>query len=296
MAVSSLVLCAELSDGQTSELYMLYSPNVIYPVGTTSVYQGGHLLRSWTDANPYELSLAVVGGSVRQDAEETGFLGSEYTLAGVRTGTHYFVAPHTYDAASDGSSIYGWDLVTATLNRYDLNWNFQQSLFSLGSSYSYAFMGITYDPQNNSIWLSPWSTGSFNSKGNLYDYSLDGHLLSTLKLADSLAAGAGLAYDPADNTLWFFDWTDQRYEQYSKNGNLLGTMTGMTRIYGAEFMTVPEPSELGLLGTATLLILMRNPRSAGTSRCRGGAVQLESVRGLKGVAHQGGCQHAQAGS
>ena len=77
MAVSSLVLCAELSDGQTSELYMLSSPNVEYPVATTSVYQGGHLLRSWTAANPYETSLAVVGGSVRQGAEEYGFVGSD---------------------------------------------------------------------------------------------------------------------------------------------------------------------------------------------------------------------------
>jgi len=246
---------------QTSELYMLYSPNVIYPVGTTSVYQGGNLLRSWSHAGPYEISLAAVGGSVRQSGVFSGFSGSEYSPAGVPTGTHYTAAPYNFDAASDGNWIYGWNLESATLMRYDLNWNNRQSLFSLGSSYSYAFMGITYAPRNNSVWLSPWNnTGTWDPKGYLYDYSLDGRLLGTLSLADGESRGAGLAFDSADDTLWFFNWTDQRYEQYSRNGALLGTMTGMDRIYGAEFAVVPEPSALGLFGAAALLLWLRNKR------------------------------------
>jgi len=91
-------------------------------------------------------------------------------------------------------------------------------------------------------------------------------LIGALKLAGSSALGNGLAYDPADNTLWFFNWIDQRYEQYSKSGTLLGTITGLTRIYGAEFAIVPEPSALGLFGTAALLMLFHNSRWARRSR------------------------------
>jgi hypothetical protein len=234
---------------------MIYSPNVINPYGTTYVYEHGQLVRSWAHSNPYELAPAVVGGSVRQSALYNP--GSEYTLPGVPTGVHYPAIADTYDAASDGSSIYGWNLVTATLTRYDLNWHPQQTLFSLGPNYGYAYMGITYDPQNNSVWLSPWSTGSLDTRGYLYDYSLNGHLLRTLSLADPLANGNGLAYDPADHTLWFFNWRDQRYEQYSEDGQLLGSMTGMTRIYGAEFLIVPEPSAVAILAVAILVAPFR---------------------------------------
>jgi hypothetical protein len=263
--LSVVVLAVPFGRCQTSELYMLYSPNVIYPVGTTYVYQGGHQLRSWAHATPYEIPLAVVGGTVRQAAVFSGFSGSEYTSAGVPTGSHYAAADHVFDAASDGTWIYGWNVETATLLRYDLNWNYNANLFSLGSSYSYAYMGITYDPQNDSIWLSPWN-GSINSKGYLYDYALDGTLLRTLALAGSSEMGSGLAYDLADNTLWMFNWGGNRLEQYSKDGNLLSTISGRTRIYGLEFAVVPEPSALALGGTATVLLLVLRARNGRLGR------------------------------
>jgi hypothetical protein len=258
--ISTVLFIAQCGKCQTSELYVLYSPNVIYPVGTTSVYQGGHRLRSWTHVTQYEIPLAVVGGTVRQAAVFSGFSGSEYTSAGVPTGTHYTAADHVFDAASDGTWIFGWNVETATLMRYDLNWNYNASLFSLGTSYSYAYMGITYDLQNNSIWLAPWN-GSSNSKGYLYDYALDGTLLRTLPLASSSEMGSGLAYDSADNTLWMFNWGGNRLEQYSKDGNLLSTISGITRIYGLEFAVVPEPSALALGGTATVLFLVLRARN-----------------------------------
>jgi hypothetical protein len=243
---------------------MIYSPNVIYPYGITYVYQGGHEIRSWAHVAPYEIPLAVVGGTVRQSSLEN--LGSEYTLAGVPTGKRYSIVPNVYDAASDGNSIFGWNVVTASLLRYDLNWHFQQSVFSLGAGYDHAYMGITYDPQNNSIWLSPLSTGSIVTKGSLYNYSMDGALLRTLSLANRSATSSGLAYDPADNTLWCFNWSDQRFEQYSKSGDLLNTMSGMTRIYGAEFAIVPEPSVLAFLGMATLLFRVRKVHRISSKR------------------------------
>ncbi|MEO8427403.1 MAG: HYR domain-containing protein [Verrucomicrobiota bacterium] len=216
---------------------MIYGQPVAPAFSTTLIYQGGLQIGSYLHASQDELAIAVAGGTVRQVSYYDG-AGSEYTLAGVPTGTQYQVIPAVYDGTSDGTSIYGWNWFTASLEKYDLNWNYQSTLFSLGSSYSRSFMGVTYDSQNNSVWIAP---RGFGPQGVLYDYSLDGQLLGTLNLANSLAVGNGLAYDPADNTLWFFSWTDQRYEQYSKDGSLLNTLTGMTRIYGAEFASIPEP-------------------------------------------------------
>jgi len=252
---------AQFGYGQTSELYMLFSPNVINPVGITYVYQGGQLVRSWSHASPYEIPLVVAGQRVRQGAVFGGFSGTEYSTAGVLTGTHYPAAPYVFDAASDGTSIYGWQVDTGTLMRYDLNWGHPETLFTLDPTYDFAFMGITYDPQNNSIWLAPWNA-SASLKGHLYNYSLDGRLLGTLTLANNTEMGSGLAYDSADNTFWMFNWGANRLEQYARGGgNMLSSIGGRSRIYGLEFAAVPEPSVLTLFGTAALLLFVRRFRS-----------------------------------
>jgi hypothetical protein len=256
--ISAVLLTAQFSHGQTSELFMLYSPNVIYPVGTTYVYQGGHELRSWTHVNEYEGALAVVGGTVRQNAVFSGFSGTEYTDAGVPTGTHYTAAPDVFDAASDGIHIYGWNVDLATLMCYDLNWDHGQSLFSLGPSHSYEYMGITYDPKNNTIWLASWLN---INQGHLFNYSMDGTLLQTLALPSGTELGSGLAYDAADDTFWMYNSRNERLEQYSRNGDLLGTISERTRIHGLEFAVVPEPSVMAVVGMAALLFSIR--RSSG---------------------------------
>ena len=254
-----VLLHALLGHGQTSELYLLYSPNTIDPVGMTYVYQGGRLLRSWGHAGPYEIALAAVGGTVRQGAVFTGFSGSEYTQAGLPTGRHYPAAPYVFDAGSDGTWIYGWHVDSATLTRYDLDWKVQTNLFSLGANYSYAYMGITYDAQNGTIWLAPLSTGPLSTAGNLYNYSLNGKLLRTLKLAESSETCGGLAYDSADDTLWVFNWGPGfgpgRLEQYSKAGGLLSTIEGISRIYGLEFAVVADstPPTISISTSRTIL-------------------------------------------
>jgi hypothetical protein len=224
---------------------------------------------------------AILGGTVRQAALSNP--GSEYTLAGTPTGIHYDAIADTYDATSDGTWIYGWDWANASLVRYNSNWQSPQTLFSLGANYNDNFMGITYDLRNNSIWLAPWAGAPAAVRGRLYDYSLQGQQLGTLPLANAQAFGNGLAYDAADNTLWFFSWTDQRYEQYSMAGTLLSNMTGMTRIYGAEFAVVPEPSAAALFALAGLVLgafraLLRLPRSMGFST--EGDLRQEEQRGL----------------
>jgi len=256
---ATAMLSTQLSPAQTSELYMLSSPNVIYPVGTTYVYQGGQQLRSWTHAGPYEIPLAVVGGTVRQGAVFSGFSGTEYSTAGALTGTHYAAAPNVYDAASDGTSIYGWDVISASLLRYDLNWSHPQSLFSLGASYSYLYMGITYDPQNGSIWLAAWNN---SNAGHLYNYSLTGTLLGNITLAGGAELGSGLAYDAADNTFWMFDARADRLDQYSRNGDLLSTITERSRVYGLEFAAVPEPATMTLVAVAALWSVVRRAKTS----------------------------------
>ena len=224
---------------QTSELYMLYMPSPQPDYGDTYVYQGGNMVRQWHHVGLGEGGVAVVGNTVRQVSYNYSG-GTEYTLSGVPTGQTYPTVWHVYDGTSDGQYIYAWDWYEASLKRYSLNWEFQQTLFSLpGASRDY--MGVTYDYQTNTVWLAPWGYVSPAVHGRLYNYSLTGQLLGTLPLINAEAYGNGLAYDPADNTLWFFSWTDGRYEQYTKSGTYLGSVSGMSRIYGAEF-AVPEPA------------------------------------------------------
>lgn len=257
IAAVAFSMNAACSWGQVSELYMITSPNVIYPVGNTMVYQGGTQVRQWTHARSYELPIAVVGGMARQNANQSGLQGTGYSLAGTPTGNIYPAAPGVFDAASDGSSIFGWDISSATLKRYDLDWQPKQNLFTLGSSYAYAYMGITYDLKTSSVWLTAWSTGSIDTRGYLYNYSLTGQLLGAIALANPQSTGCGLAYDPADDTFWMFNWRDQRYEQYSRAGEMVSSLNGMTRIYGAEF-AIPEPSFSVLLGVGIFAWACKN--------------------------------------
>ena len=63
---------------------------------------------------------------------------------------------------------------------------------------SQAWIGVAYDPQNNSLWISGYRTDV------IADYSLNGTLLSSFStgLGTDLEADA-LGFDPADSTLWF---------------------------------------------------------------------------------------------
>jgi len=220
---------------QTSDLYMLWAPVQAPNLGVTYVYQGGTNIWSWTHAADAEQALAVVGGTVRQVTHSGSYNGgSEYTLNGVPTGTTYDFAYSVYDATTDGVYIYAWNWYSSQLDRYSLDWEFIEVVFDLPPQYDRGFMGITWDPSTGSIWLAPWIFDPAHY-GFLYNYDLQGNLLGTIALDNPASGGNGLAMDWADNTIWFFSWTDQRYEQYEMDGTYLGSISGMTRIYGAEF-------------------------------------------------------------
>ncbi len=202
------------------------------PPGSIYVYVDGSRDRAWSQLSHAEGALVVVEDHVRTTAHAPlSGPGREYTLDGTATGVTFQAAIDVYDAGTDGEHIYAWRWSNAQLVRYTLEWTDPEVVFSLPlSPYSQAYMGITFDPGTESVWLSSWYTASFSRLDN---YSMSGELLGSIDLDGG--HGAGLALDHADGTLWFYDWSDGRYEQYATDGEFLGTMEGMTRIYGAEF-------------------------------------------------------------
>ena len=122
-------------------------------------------------------------------------------------------------------------------------------MFSIGGSVG-DFIGITFDPSNDSLWISGWY------KSEIRDYSLTGQLLSSFSVSHNEITA--LALDPATETLWSANrnvWG--LFEEYSKTGQLLSTqyypeLSGMN-VLGGE-IPVPEPATAGLLTLGLLLI------------------------------------------
>ena len=246
-----------------SELYMSYLPLYSYePPGSIYVFVDGNRDRAWSHISQTEAALAIVEDMVRTVTFDPGEgPGHEYALDGTPTGRTFPAAVDVYDAASDGQYVYGWRWYSAQLVRYDLEWSNPAVVFSLPfDQYSKVYMGITFDAARGDIWLSSWSQARFCRLDN---YSLNGVLLGSIELDGGY--GAGLAMDYGDSTLWFYDWGDRRYEHYTTEGELLGTIEGMERIYGAEFRpscdvggwdTAPEPPDMVLVPAGSFIMGM----------------------------------------
>ena len=174
-------------------------------------------------------------------------LGSQYSLAGVYTGTDYLYPPlqaSFYDGASDGSKIYSVDYSGGGVYSFDGNWANPALLFRVNPSN----LGITYDSSDGTLWISQFG-------GNqVQHYALDGTLLGQFGAAQSSLTS--LALDSADGTLWMGSQnTMGTFYQYSKSGVLLATETyanmANQNTLGGEFAVgashVPEPASLALL-------------------------------------------------
>lgn len=224
--------------------------------------QGSSKLWTTATAHPDELAIAVDTSirTIGSTIPNTSGAGRKYTLGGANIGPDYAHPAgigFVYDGASDGQHNYTVDLGTGNVFRLDPDWANPQLLFTAPGG-SEAWLGITYDPTNDSLWLSGWNST------HVYNYSMGGVFLGGFEAAHtSLAA---LARDPADGTLWLANamvWGS--FEQYHL-GQLVDTQSypGMINVLGGEFaVSVPEPNTMVLAGLAASGLAVASRR-----RCR----------------------------
>jgi hypothetical protein len=221
--------------------------------------QGTNVLNSWSQVVDTEYPVAINGGIVKTTGVGQGLTGAGYSLSGTDTGSRYTnPAPvGMYDGASDGTHNFGVDYSSGDVYQFDANWGSPTVLFGgLGGG---NYLGITYDPTNNSLWISRWNSTTVE------DRSLGGTVLSSFNLP--FASISCLAMDYADNTLWMGSQnTFGTFYHYSRAGASLGQVTyaSMTaqNTLGGEFAPVPEPASLAVVGLGLLALRRRRQRKA----------------------------------
>jgi len=230
--------------GPVSKLYLTAGEQ-----GHNFIIQGSTVTQS-NVAVGKEYAIAV-SGDVRTliPSSEGSTGGANYDLNFTDTGGRYTSTFNFFDGTTDGTHNYSVNYNIGSENVYqtDRNWQTPVALFQVPEAY----LGITYDRTNNSLWIS-----NFNGT-TVSDYSLTGTLLSSFNT--TFSSITCLALDPADNTLWIGSQsTEGTFYQYSKGGVFLQSDTyaalANQNTLGGEFNTaapaVPEVSttvSLGLL-------------------------------------------------
>ena len=282
-AAAMLILGNGRAAAPTSELFLTVDPtttsasvvgiqgtNVLFNVPQSPTAQG----QSPIAVNSTVRTLGFGGGN--------SYVGAEYTLAGVPTGSTYAFpaalgSEEVDDGTTNGSFNYAWDVTSGVAYRLNLDWTNPVPLFTLGNA-SGSRLGITYDASNNSLWIAGF-TGTVGTL--ISDYSLSGTLLSSFNIGHGFSGA--LALDPADGTLWLSNLISGgtlTLEQYARSasGSFGATQTILSSqthagisdgAFGGEFQytgtVVPEPSTallvaIGVLGFAFRRI--RNRRNA----------------------------------
>jgi hypothetical protein len=188
------------------------------------VFGGNHIISSWAKLHPGESPIAVMD-TVRtsnqgyQDPEGGGPGGAEYTLSGTPTGATYPGYWEFYDGTTDGTYNYSVNY-NGNVYRFDRNWQNPEWIF--GSSWGVYTTGITYDPLNNSLWISHYGGNEIENR------SLTGAFLSSFNTSPPPSpwgyfSPTFLAMDYADGTLWTASRFGNLLYQYDRNGNLLST-------------------------------------------------------------------------
>ncbi len=250
------------SAGPTSQYFLTAGDqsNILIVQGTNST------TRPATGSGQYPIT--VLADGIRTTGRSTGAAGSSYALDGTATGT-VFTLPspiaNAFDATTDGISNFLVDFTNQIVFRTNLDYTNPVALFSnLGGG---SFLGITYDPTNNSLWLSQFGGTLVN------DFSLTGSVLSsftaTTASGASLSSLSSLALEYSTDTLWLGSQTTEgTFYQYSKTGVLLQTvtyanLTGQNTLGGEfAFGAIPEPSTYALFALGfTGLIWFRRRRT-----------------------------------
>jgi len=279
-AAAMLISGSGRAAGLTSELFLTVDPtttsaSVVGIQGTTV------LLNVPQSPTPQGQSPIAVSSTVRTLGFGAGnsYVGAEYTLAGVPTGSTYpFPAAlgteEVDDGTTDGSFNYTWGVTSGIAYRLNLDWTNPVPLFTLGNA-SGSRLGITYDASNNSLWIA----GFAGAIGTLIsDYSLSGTLLSSFNIGHGFSGA--LALNPADGTLWLSNLVSGgtlTLEQYARSApgsfgatqSMLSSQThpGISDgAFGGEFRytgtVVPEPSTVLLAAIGVIIgFALRRVRS-----------------------------------
>lgn len=315
LVVGALVAFAP--DAFAGPIGLLYTTYTDTQSGNSPVYrilQGTSVVGGWEQSGPQpttqQTALAVNGAIVGVTGVCSGVCpqpyAATYTLAGGYLGSDYldtfpivdgldstFVTfpevegisttlDYLYDGTTDGTDNFAVGAQTGTVYRFDSGWQNGEELFSLPDPTLHLWLGITYDPSDNSLWLSSHLTET------VLHTAMNGDVLGSFTMSYDYNLAQGLAFDPADQSLWVArfctnpsgvcggtNYLGNRLEQYSRTGEFMGSviyndLAGYGSIIGMEFdmasaSAVPEPSTLMLFGAgllaATVHKTRRRPRS-----------------------------------
>jgi hypothetical protein len=245
-------VCLPLFGGPTSTYYL--------PAGdsNTNWIIQGDTAQSFSQHIGGENAIAVSGGQVRTLGLSLG--GSLYDLSFAYLGTDYTSGDLNFlDGTSDGTYNYSVGFLTGRVYRTNLDWSNPTELFDTGLGRGNS-LGITYDPVNDSLWVSAWNST------NVYDFTLAGGLVSSFDAGH--VSITSLAMDRADHTLWLGNAHNfGTFQQFSTTGTLLQTQfyenMAQQNTLGGEFVDgdVPEPASGLLLGCALAgLVMLRRRR------------------------------------
>lgn len=189
------------SQAKADRLYITDS----YYGNNIHVLENGTLVDSWARYSKSEYGIYVDGNifTMHYDAT-TG--GTRYLLDGTNTGQNYQGdgTGRVYDAATDGYAVFTADAyISKGISVRNRDYTAPELLFS-GK-----FLGVTYDPNTNSLWV--------NTDSRIENRTFTGELLSSFN-ANTIG---GLAMDYSDGTLWVSE-SRHGIAQYSQSGERLG--------------------------------------------------------------------------
>ena len=243
LLATAAVACAANAQGGPMGYWMSAgnSQNITrFDAGVTNVY-------NTSGGQDYPIA---VSGDVRTAASgqfDASDHGGLYDLNGTWQGTDYFDFVPTnqdilaYDGTTDGSKNYIVNYgnlggVWAT----DRDWSNATKLFDLGGFGNY--LGITYDVDNKSLWVSHWDSGMVE------EYDFAGNLKSSFDSGLGFAQTC-LAMDYSTGLLWIGQQGNGGlFTGYNRSGQIIdrfsdATLAGLNTL-GGEFNVVPEPATM----------------------------------------------------